>query len=52
MVKQGLKEVVVAPVDDRDVDGFAGKPLCRGKPTKTRADDHDALALRRCGHEA
>ena len=37
--------MVVAPVDDRHVDGLAGQPLGRGQPAETGADDDDAGRL-------
>ena len=50
LVEQGLEQVVVAAVDDRDVDRPVGEVADRQQPTEPPADDHDLVASRRSGH--
>ena len=47
LVEQRLEEVVVAPVDDGDVDSGAGQAVSGGKAAKARADNDDV----RPGHD-
>ena len=46
LIEQRLKNVVVAPIDQDELDiGVPQRVRC-GDPGKTAADDHDTLALR------
>jgi len=45
LIQQRLKDVVVAPVDQRDVDVSPREPLGRGEPAEAAADDHHLRAL-------
>ena len=47
LIQQRLEQMMVAPVDQRDRDRRAGKPIHRLQPAKTGADDHDAMGCRR-----
>ena len=50
LVQQRLEQVVVAPVDQRHVDGSVGEiPGCR-QATEACADDDDAVPRRLVGH--
>ena len=44
LVAQGLEEVEVAPVDERDLHVGAAQRLGRAQPAKAPADDDDAVA--------
>ena len=44
LVAQGLEEVEVAPVDERDLHVGATQRLDRTQPAKASADDDDAVA--------
>ena len=44
LVGQGLEEVEVAPVDERDLDSGAAQRLDRTQPAEASADDDDAVA--------
>ena len=52
LVEQRLEQVVVAPVDDGDVDVGALQLLDGGDAAKAAADDDDAMPLNSCGHLA
>ena len=41
LIEQGLEQMVVAAIDDRDVDGRAGEFVDRRQPAEAAADDHD-----------
>jgi hypothetical protein len=42
LVEQGLKEVVIAAIDDGRVDGGVGKLAGRGEAAEPGSDHHDA----------
>ena len=51
LVEQRLEQMMVAAVDQRDLDRRAGKPKGGFQPAETGADDHHAMGLfRRCRH--
>ena len=41
LVEQGLEQVVVAPVHQRDLDRLSGQPLGGGQPAEAGADNND-----------
>ena len=47
LIEQRLEQMMVAPVDQRDRDRRAVKPVHRLQAAETGADDHDAVGCRR-----
>src|SRR4029077_4935632 len=45
LIEQGLKYVVVAPIDHDELDIGMSQRVRRSDPGKAGADDHDTLAL-------
>ncbi len=50
LVEQGLEEMVIAPVDDGDLDVRAFQRLHGGKSAKAAADHDDTVPVRGGGH--
>jgi hypothetical protein len=50
LVEQRLEQMMIAAVDQRDLDGSARKPVGRFQPAEAGADDDDAMGI--CGHDA
>ena len=52
LIEQRLEQMVVAPVDQRDLHRRAGETERRLQPAETSADNHHAVGVcRRCAHE-
>jgi hypothetical protein len=47
LIQQRLEQMMVGAVDQRDLGGGAGQPLCSLEPTETGAYDDDARRRRR-----
>lgn len=45
LIEEGLKQVMVAAIDDRHFDRGAPQHPCRVEPAKTRPDDDDSAQL-------
>src|SRR6516165_11418174 len=42
LIQQGLEQVIVVPIDQRDLARGSGQPLGRGQPAEAGAHNHDA----------
>ena len=45
-IARALEQVMIPPVDERDVYGLSGQPLCSGQPAEASADNYDVGAGR------